>query len=363
MKILHLLYSGLGGHGNVFFSLVKADKDKLFQQEALFAGVEELRPAYQQQCAEHSIVYNYLKKRPGFDIGFYFRLIRQIKRAKPQIIFLHGSANVVPARIASFFYRGHKMTIVRETQSNELKTKRDWKMLRLALRYADRIVFLSNEYNGEVKKQLAGLYRSKKIAVIPNGIDLELYSSVERLNNGEMVLGMLGRIVIIKDHDTLLQAFAMVKQRQPQRTMKLRIAGDGEYRSVLEKKATELNIADNVEFTGTLDEKELVSFIQSLDIYVHASLGETMSTAIMQAMACKKPIVASDVPGINNMIINKETGWLVPVKDAPAMATALFQLVNDAALAAELAANAHRFALDHYSNTIMFNRYKELFNS
>ena len=71
MKILHLLYSGLGGHGNVFFSLVKADKDKLFQQEALFAGVEELRPAYQQQCAEHSIVYNYLKKKPGFDIGFY----------------------------------------------------------------------------------------------------------------------------------------------------------------------------------------------------------------------------------------------------------------------------------------------------
>lgn len=363
MKILHVLYSGLGGHGNVFFSLVKADKDAAFQQEALFAGVEELRPSYQQQCTDHSIAYNYLRKKPGLDIGFYFRLIRQIRRSKPQIIFLHGSANILPAKIAAFFYRNHKMTVVRETQSNELKTKRDWKMLKLALRYADKIVFLSDEYNEGVKKELPHLYHPKRIAVIPNGIDLELYRPAEKTNTGQLVLGMLGRIVAIKDHDTLLKAFAMVKERQPQLTMKLRIAGDGEYRTMLGKKVIELNIAADVEFTGTLDEAALVSFIQSLDIYVHASLGETMSTAIMQAMACKKAIVASDVPGINNMIINNETGWLVPVKDAPAMATALFQLVNDQEHAAKLAANAYQFALDHYSNTVMFNRYKELFNS
>ncbi|MBK8495622.1 MAG: glycosyltransferase family 4 protein [Chitinophagaceae bacterium] len=55
-----------------------------------------------------------------------------------------------------------------------------------------------------------------------------------------------------------------------------------------------------------------MAFLQSLDIYVHASLGETMSTAIMQAMACKLPIVASDVNGINNMIIHGKTGILVP---------------------------------------------------
>lgn len=347
----------------MFFSLVKADKDKIFQQEALFAGVEELRPSYQQQCTEHSIGYNYLKKKPGLDIGFYFRLIKQIKRSKPQIIFLHGSANVLPARIAAFFYRGCKMTVVRETQANELKTKRDWNMLKLALRYADKIVFLSDEYNKQVKEQFPGSYLSKKIAVIPNGIDLELYRPVEKINNGQMVLGMLGRIVAIKDHNTLLQAFAMVKEQQPQLRMKLRIAGDGEYRTVLEIKVMELNIAAAVEFTGILDEAALISFIQSLDIYVHASLGETMSTAIMQAMACKKIIVASDVPGINNMIIHDETGWLVPVKDAPAMATALSHLVNEKEHAAELAANAYQFALDHYSNTVMFNRYKELFNS
>lgn len=254
------------------------------------------------------------------------------------------------------------MTVVRETQSNELKSERDWRSLKQALKYADKTVFLSDEYDEQVKNRFPGLYRSTKIAVIPNGIDLELYKPAKKKNNGQIVIGMLGRIVAIKDHDTLLQAFAMVKQRQPLLVMNLKIAGDGEYKNVLEKKAMELNIANDVEFTGTLDEAALVSFIQSLDIYVHASLGETMSTAIMQAMACKKPIVASDVPGINNMIINKETGWLVPVKDVPAMATALFHLVSDKELAAGLASNAYKFALDHYSNAIMFDRYKELFN-
>jgi glycosyltransferase involved in cell wall biosynthesis len=255
------------------------------------------------------------------------------------------------------------MTIVRETHANELKTKRDWKALKLALKFADKIVFLSDEYNGQVKKRFPGLYRSSKIAVIPNGIDLELYRPAEKTNTNPIVLGMQGRIVIIKDHDTLLEAFAMLKQQLPQLELQLKIAGDGEYKNVLKKKAIQLGIAASVEFTGTLDENELVAFIRSLDIYVHASLGETMSTAIMQAMACKKTIVASDVPGINNMIIHKNTGWLVPVKDAAAMASVITQLINDKELASGLAAKAYRFALDHYSNAKMFNRYKELFNS
>ena len=77
--------------------------------------------------------------------------------------------------------------------------------------------------------------------------------------------------------------------------------GDGDQKNELLKESAALQLTDRVEFTGMLAENELIDLMRSLDIYVHASMGETMSTAIMQAMASGKPIVASDVPGIKNM--------------------------------------------------------------
>ncbi len=363
MKILHILYSGLGGHANVFFSMVKADKDKEFEQEALFNGVEELREEYKELCRKNSIAFSFVKKKSGLDIKFYKELIRHIKKADPQIIFLHASSNIIPAKVAAVFSMGKKKIIVRETQANALKTKKEWSWLRTAMLTADKIIFLSELYNEEVKVRFGRNYKAQKISIIPNGIDLETYSPVEKKSTEEIVLGMLSRVIIIKDHISLLQAIALLKQQQPGLQLKLRIAGDGENRQTLEDLASELNIDDHVEFTGTLNQKELLTFIQSLDIYIHASLGETMSTAIMQAMACKKTIIASDVAGINNMIVQNVSGLLVPVKDPGSLAAAIQQLIDNKELAIKLANNAYQFSLDNYSNTVMFNRYKKIFNS
>ena len=124
-----------------------------------------------------------------------------------------------------------------------------------------------------------------------------------------------------------------------------------------------LEIEEHVFFVGILNETQLVDFINSLDIYIHASFGETMSTAIMQAMACKKTIIASDVPGINNMIIQNKTGILVPVKEPDAIVNAVINLINNRELSHLLAENAFTFAKENYSGSIMFNRYKKIFTS
>jgi glycosyltransferase involved in cell wall biosynthesis len=94
---------------------------------------------------------------------------------------------------------------------------------------------------------------------------------------------------------------------------------------------------------------------------VHATLGETMSTAIMQVMACRLPIIASDVLGVNNMIKHNQNGLLVPAKNAEALRAAILQLIEDPKLSAELAANAFTFATENYSNIKMLQRYNEIF--
>ncbi len=364
MKVLHVLYSGLGGHGNVFFSMVSADSSKEFEYEALFNGVEEVREEYKERCSQSNVIWNYIKKKPGLHIGYYIKLYQQINKAKPQVIFLHGGAAVIPAKLAKLFGRTVKKIIVRETQANHLKNTIDWIYLATAMLLADKMVYLSTDYKQQVKTKLKWLYKEKDTAVIPNGIDLDTFNATSVMQHQqEILLGMQSRLISIKDHITLLNAFALLLKNELLIPVRLIIAGDGEYKSTLEAHAQLLNITDKVIFTGMLKEKELVIFLHKVDIYIHASLGETMSTAIMQAMACGKPIIASDVMGINNMIENNITGILVPPKNAIAMAEALLHLINNTELAKQLATNAFNFAEENYSNKKMLDRYNEIFNT
>jgi len=364
MRILHVLYSGLGGHSNVFFTMVSADEQKEFEYRALFNGVEIIRNEYIQQCNERDIKWSFLKKNKGLDINYIFQLYKTIKRSRADVIFLHSGNAVFPARMAKLFSKSIKQILVRETQANHLKSKVDWVSLSLSLLFADKIIFLTEECKKQIASKLRWIYRKDKIAVIPNGINMAVFKPLLKTDETKIVLGMQSRIVNIKDHKTLLSAFSMLlKNNDGASNLQLKIAGDGECKAELEEMTRLLGIDNHVFFVGILNEEKLVEFLNSLDIYIHASLGETMSTSIMQAMACKKPIIASDVPGINNMIIHNKTGILIPVKEPGAMAGAIENLINDRELRASLAENAFAFAKENYSGSIMFSRYNQIFTS
>ena len=362
MKILHVLYSGLGGHGNVFFSMVNADTSGEFIFEALFNGIEDVKPDYIAKCIDKNIAWSFVKKKPGLDIRYYFKLYRQIKKSSPEIIFLHGGAAAIPAWFAKLFTRKIKKIIVRETQANHLKTKIDWFYLATSMLLADEMVFLSEEYKKEVHKKLSLFYKDKRVHVIPNGIDLSIFSRVEKkISTPPILIGMQSRLIDIKDHLTLINAFALLQEENLTASIKLLIAGEGNYKDKLMQLTRDLNLTDKIFFTGLLNEKELVNFIQGLDIYVHASLGETMSTAIMQAMACGKAIVASDVDGINNMIDNGVTGLLVKVKDKVQMANAIESIITNRVLKTNLESAALNTAKLKFNNRTMFLSYKKIF--
>lgn len=368
MKVLHVLYSGLGGHGNVFFSMVSADTKHEFNFEALFYGIEEVRHEFREDCIKQHIPWYFAKKRSKFDLAYYVQILKFIKKSNPDVIFLHGSAYILPARIAALLSIKRTKIIVRETQANHLKTKAQWVSLTGSMFFANEIVCLTAQFRDQVKKKLGMLYRGKKITIIPNGINLDVYKpghlqlATHRNPARKIVIGMQSRLVPIKDHVTLLKAIAAIKKEQGvQCNIQLRIAGDGDYRNELERFTNELGLESEVEFTGMIPETELVDFLQSLDIYVHASLGETMSTAIMQAMACKLPIIASDVNGINNMVSNGLTGILVPAQNEVALVEALGALIADEELASALAQHAYEYAHANFSNQKMLELYKNLF--
>lgn len=362
MKVLHVLYSGLGGHSNVFFSMLKADQPGSFRYEALFNGVELPRAENTERCNVMGVPWYYVPKKPGKHISFIWQMSKMIRRSKPRIVFLHASVNVPAAVLAKLLSFSRLKIIVRETQANHLKTKAEWFSLKLALLFANKVVFLSDAYAATVKQTIPRWYIDRKVAVIPNGLDLDLFRpGSKQSGNSAVILAMQSRIVAIKDHVTLLQALDLVRQQQPQLLVKLKIAGEGNMEPVLKQLAQKLKIESLVDFAGLLPESALPEFLQTCDIYIHASLGETMSTAIMQAMACKLPIVASDVDGINNMLENGKTALLVQPKQPQLLADAIMTLINNRTMQGQLASAAFAEAVNKFSNKKMFEAYKVIF--
>lgn len=364
MKILHIAFSGLGGHGNVFFSLVDADKEKKHEYAVIFFGIDEIREEYIEKATARNLPWYFVKKKPGFDFGSYNQIETIIKESLPDIVFIHAGAYIFPVKKAQLSMAKKIKIIVRETQPNHLKTKLEWLGLCVCLVVATRVVFLSTEYRDHIRKKLRLLFSDKRTAVIPNGIDLEFFKPAAKTVEPFIKIGMQSRLSDTKDHQTLINAFALLlKSPALKKPAVLYIAGDGSCALALQKQVARLELIDAVIFTGMLKETALPGFINSLDIYVHATLGETMSTAIMQVMGCGIPVIGSDVQGVDNMLSHNKTGLLVPAKDAEKLCAAMLQLVNDTGFAQKLAHNAFEFAHDHYSNRLMLDRYNLIFNT
>lgn len=361
MKIVHILYSGLGGHSSVTFSLVEADQRKTNQHILIFYGIEALPPGSIEKCNQLGIAYYFVKKEQGLDIGSYKVIIRTLKTVRPDVILLNSVNLILPV----YYYRlFHKTKIISiEHEPNHLKGKKDWLWSFLLVPLSKNVVYLTGLYYEQMKQKLGLLFSQRKITVINNGINIGLFKpAIHATNEPVFRIGMLARLSGTKDHATLIKAFALLLQKNTTgKDLVLEIAGEGEKQEGLKALVTGLGIDNKVHFVGMIPERAAADFLNALDLYVHASLGETMSTSIMQAMACAKPMIASDIPGINNMIVPGQTALLVPALDEQQLAAAMKKLIADENLRKQLGAQALRYAQAHFSNTVMFEKYEQLF--
>lgn len=360
MIIINILYSGLGGHSSVVFPFVEADEKKQYRHILIFYGIENMPQSYIDKCRELSIPFFFVKKEQGLDMASQKKIIGILKEVMPDIILLHSVNLILPVYLHAIT-KGIRIISI-EHQSNKLKSKKDWIWSRMVMLLSRKVVYLTDLYAEQMKDHLGLFYADKKVRVINNGINTTLFSSANKLNNENNSIGMLARLSPTKEHITLVEAFKMLLDKNPGlHNLRLKIAGDGEMKETIQQKVKSLGISGSVDFLGMLPEHLCAVFLNELTIYVHVSLGETMSTSLMQAMACGKPIIASDVDGINNMITHGETGILVPVKNMEELANAMEKLLQDANMRDRLGRNAVEYARRHFTSQAMFIKYEQLF--
>ena len=358
-KVIQVLYSGLGGHGSVAYSLYFGSHGKV-KFYMIYFGIEALNPNYTALNQLHQIPFSTIVKKIGIDIKGWANFINCLRKEKPEIVLLHSITLIIPALIYKWVF-GCKLIAV-EHNANQIKRKSEWWWTKIANKYCNKVVYLSASYLNEVKMKIGRSFKAEKSIIIPNGIDIEKFKPIQPIYNPEMPihhLFMHSRFNEFRDHETLLLAFALLIERYP--TLNLVLAGDGETKNLTEELARSLNLSHKICFLGNISEEKIIQELQQPIIFTYASRAETMSTAIMQAMSCGVPIVATDIPGINNLIKNGLNALLYQPNDYQGLAEKIDFLLSHKLTRKELADAARIYAQSNFSQEKMFTAYNSVF--
>jgi len=145
--------------------------------------------------------------------------------------------------------------------------------------------------------------------------------------------------------------------------LKLSFAGNGSEFDRVQEVAKNSTISSKIIFEGLIDEKSIAPWLRDLNIYVHASDGETLSTSILQSMGCGIPIIASDVSGINNLLgRGTDLGYCI-INDCEIFASTILKLLIDSDEQIRISQNVRRHAELYCSNNYMLHKYINLIRS
>ncbi len=248
--------------------------------------------------------------------------------------------------------------LVATIHSSRIRSNEDQQILRELTPHMDRLIAVSKA----IEHKLVDEGRtSVPVTLIYNGVDLQRYDHQEPcctlpeeygMEPGSQIVGVVARLEPEKGHPTLLEAWPQVLRAVPDAY--LLVVGEGSRRDALEAQARELRIAHRVVFTGRRDDVPAVT--AALDVAVLPSYREAQGLTILEAMALSRPVVASNVGGIPEMIEDGVTGLLVPPHDPDALAAAIVRLLRDHSYADILARAGHDLVHDRFCIELMVRR-------
>lgn len=197
----------------------------------------------------------------------------------------------------------------------------------------------------------------RRIRVIPNGVDTDLYSPPQRRGDtgGTFVVGTAGGLRPVKNHAMLMRAFAATGNDR----FRLRIAGIGPEMAKLRALAQSLGIDGQCELPGFV--RDVPKFLRSLDVFVLSSDSEQHPLALLEAMACGLPCISTRVGSVEQVLDGGNCGLIVPPGDMTALADAIRRLFRDTVLRQKLGAAGRRRVCQHYSLKRMLQAYDALY--
>lgn len=369
IKVLHVAPTSTGGAG--FVPLILAsnfDKTKFDVAVAVGSGPEHLLElfkdnitAYHLSCSRTLAPFAILKG--------LFQVYRLAKRKKFDIIHSHTAVGGFIGRIAGKL-AGVPLTIwtIHGFASHRGPTKFNKYLFLLVERFLDKFtdhyVAVSKALKQEGVER--NIFKADKTTVIYNGIDPESYNKEfdmdlkkKELGIGpsQIVIGTVGRLEPQKAIHDFIRAVSYIAKKFPH--IKVLIAGDGPLRGSLENLITELNLQENILILGWRhDIPELLSL---LDIFCLSSLWEGCPIVLLEAMASGKPVVATNVGGVKEIVEDKKSGILITHSNPEILGDAILDLINDKEKAKEMGLNGRKTAENIFTLQHMLKNHENLY--
>ncbi len=358
--ILHLIETaGPGGAERMLINMVGGLGERGIRSTVVLLKDGWLHPQLVGAGAEVLI----LPQSGWFDVGWIRQLRAIVRERNAQLLHAHEFAMNFYAAVLSKFTAIPAITTVHGRSYYADRLRR-----RLAYRFAAR-----NSTMVPVSRDLADFLVSRvgipkrRLTVIPNGIDLRQYEfdpdlrtqSRRQLGYGpaHTVAGAVGNLYHVKGHEVLIRAAALLAERHPD--FRIFIAGRGREENNLRALADKLGVAHIVQFLGFREDVHAI--LCACDVFVLPSLSEGHPLSLLEAMACRRPVVGSNVGGIPEVITDGLNGRLFPVRDHAALAATLSSVLTDPEEGARLARRARESVSETYGIDAMISAYLALY--
>ncbi|MDQ2966270.1 MAG: glycosyltransferase [Chloroflexota bacterium] len=362
IRVVELLATGSNGGAqeHLYSLLTRIDKSRYVTSVVALSGGPAVRKL--QRAGIPVLVVD--EPDDAIAVG---ALSAHLANVRPDVIHNHMyRAELVGVRAAIALGKaGHRRPYVVSTvHSSRVRSAEDREQLRRLTPHIDQLIAVSRSIERKIVDEGRN---TTAVRMIYNGVDLERYDHQEPcctlaeeygMEPGSQIVGVVARLEPEKGHPTLLEAWPAVLRKVPDAY--LLIVGEGGRRDALEQQVRALRIAHRVVFTGRRDDVPAVT--AALDVAVLPSYREAQGLTILEAMALSRPVVASNVGGIPEMIEDGVTGLLVPPNDPPALAAAIVRLLQDHSLADTIARAGHDLVHDRFCIELMVKAVEEIYD-
>jgi len=363
INVLHLLLSlDFGGAERVVSLML--DKSRSKEINYSVCCIDSIG-CYGEDLINKGFSVNLIKRNKGIDFALPVKIAKLIHEKKINIIHAHGETPwfySVLAKIVCIFNRVKCITTIHGYGGGDrdvFKNKLLWKFLMF---FSNKTIVVSEKLSEEINK-IKPFFKDR-IKTIINGIDIKSIALVKKqskkywkIDNKTTTIGIVARLSAVKNHRILLQAVSeLLKQG---REVKLFIVGDGPEMGCLKCLSKQLGITKKVIFTGMRN--DAVSFYPLFDIFVLPSLSEGISMTILEAMASRVPVIASNVGGNREIIEHGKNGMLFKSDDLNELLNKIKYLIDNPLKRDNLSANARKRIEKNFSLNQMILQYENLY--
>lgn len=283
----------------------------------------------------------------GFLLSFFFTAIRTVRRQQIDVVHAHWMipGGLIGAALKILFPRLRVVVTSHGADVFQLKAPLFAKARRWVAAEVDAVTVVGSSLADQAK---AEDWFNDKVSIAPMGVDLQHTFTPRPSPQEHTTLVFAGRLVEKKGVRHLIEAMPLIKRSIPE--IRLLVAGHGPLQSELERQVDELDLSDTVTLLGRYHSSELPDIFGQANIavlpFIEAADGdvEGFGLTTVEAMGCGLPVVVGDVPAIHDIVVHRETGYMLSSASAAAIADAIRQLHEDPALAERLATHGRQRA-------------------